>query len=154
MQQEFLANFVNKIDAKGRVMVPAGFRAILADEKTINCMYSAAGDRAIDVYPAAHLEEKTEAFKQQYGVNSKQFRQFSTVFKSLLFPVTIDGDGRIVLPEQLLRKAQITDHAVFAGAGPYFQIWEPGNFEAYQQQAMRDVQEAMFGPLSQNGRSD
>lgn len=153
MQEEFLANYVNRIDAKGRVMVPAGFRAILGEEKTINCMYSAAGDRAIDVLPAAHLRERTEAFKAQYGINSKQYRQFQTVFKSGLFPVTIDGDGRIVLPEQLLRKAQITDRVVFAGAGDYFQIWEPGIFEAYQEQALAGTQDAMFGPLK-NGRSE
>ena len=154
MQQEFLANFINKIDAKGRVMVPASFRAILGEEKTINCMYSPAGDRAIDVLPAAHLKEKTDAFKSRFDVNSRQYRQFQTVFKSGLFPVTIDGDGRIVLPEQLLRKAQITDHVVFAGAGDFFQIWEPGIFEAYQEQALNGTQEAMFGPLSRDGRSD
>lgn len=154
MQQEFLANFNNRIDAKGRVMVPAGFRAVLGEEKTIHCMYSAAGDRAIDVLPAAHLKEKSDAFKQQYGINSREYRQFQTVFKSGLFPVSIDGDGRIILPEQLLRKAQITDHVVFAGAGDFFQIWEPGIFEAYQEQALNRTQEAMFGPVSHNGRSD
>ena len=154
MQQEFLANYSGKIDAKGRVVVPAGFRAILGDERTIHCMYSPAGDRSIDAMTEAHLREKTEAFKAKYGVNSKEYRQFSTVFKSLLFPVTIDGDGRISLPEQLLRKAQISDHLVFAGAGEFFQIWEPGNFEAHQEQALRDTQEALYGPVLRDGRGD
>lgn len=151
--QEFLANFRGKIDAKGRVSVPASFRSVLGEEKTIHCMYSVAGDRAIDVFPAAHLKEKTEAFKAQYGVNSREYRQFQTVFKGGLFPISIDGDGRIILPEQLLRKAQITDQALFVGAGDYFQIWEPGVFEAYQEQAIKGTQEAMFGPV-RDGRSD
>ena len=154
MSQEFLANFLGKIDAKGRVSVPAGFRSVLGDEKTIHCMYSVAGDRAIDVFPAAHLKEKTEAFKAQHGVNSREYRHFQTVFKGGLFPISIDGDGRIILPEQLLRKSQITDHVLFVGAGDYFQIWEPGVFEAYQEQAVRSMQDAMFGPVQRNGRSD
>ena len=154
MQQEFLANFMGKIDAKGRILVPSSFRAALGDEKTVHCMYSVAGDRAIDVFPAAHLKEKTEAFKAKYGVNSREYRQFQTVFKGGLFPITIDSDGRTILPDQLLRKAQINEHAVFVGSGDYFQIWEPGVFEAYQEQAIHGTQEAMFGPVTRNGRSD
>ncbi|MBM3628474.1 MAG: division/cell wall cluster transcriptional repressor MraZ, partial [Alphaproteobacteria bacterium] len=42
--------------------------------------------------------------------------------------------GRAVLPRALLDYAALDGTALFAGRGSYFEIWEPGAFEAHQQQ--------------------
>ena len=43
-------------------------------------------------------------------------------------PLAFDPEGRIVLPENLVEYAHITDSAAFVGLGKSFQIWEPNRF--------------------------
>lgn len=53
-----------------------------------------------------------------------------------------DGEGRIILPEDLLVHAHITEAAAFVGKGKTFQIWEPEAFrettEALRRRALRE----------------
>jgi len=47
-------------------------------------------------------------------------------------PLTMDGEGRIVLPEPLKEHAQITSDVAFVGLGAMFQIWEPGRYAEHR----------------------
>jgi MraZ protein len=141
--RNFRANFVNKIDAKGRVSVPASFRAVLGEEKTIYCTPSLS-DPAIDVYTQERLDEMTEKFERDHDPMSLDYRHFQMIMNGDVFPVLIDGDGRIILPEDLRAHARITSEASFVGTGPYFQIWEPSSHRAYREDARRALQ-AKFG---------
>ena len=49
--------------------------------------------------------------------------------------VALDGEGRIVLPQNLVDHAGIDESATFVGRGRTFQIWQPGKFEDFQGQA-------------------
>jgi MraZ protein len=49
--------------------------------------------------------------------------------------VAVDGDGRMILPEDLMAFAGITDSAVFVGLGRTFQIWEASALDAYMIEA-------------------
>ena len=55
--------------------------------------------------------------------------------------LTIDGDGRVIFPENLLKKAKITNEMVFVGKGSTFEIWEPKRFEEYMAKAKKDAKE-------------
>ncbi|HEX3860721.1 MAG TPA: division/cell wall cluster transcriptional repressor MraZ [Stellaceae bacterium] len=63
--------------------------------------------------------------------------QFSDDYESLtqLFadshPLSIDAEGRIVLPERLKDLANITDEIAFVGRGATFQLWNPGTYEEH-----------------------
>jgi len=47
--------------------------------------------------------------------------------------ITIDGGGRIILPEDLLAHAEISDTLVFIGRGHRFLVMSPVHYEAYKQ---------------------
>jgi MraZ protein len=49
-------------------------------------------------------------------------------------PLTIDGEGRIVLPEPLKEHANITTDVAFVGLGAMFQVWEPGRYAEHRAQ--------------------
>ena len=51
-------------------------------------------------------------------------------------PLLFDVTGRIVIPNDLLKHAGITDRAVFVGRGTSFQIWNPDEFTKMQSGAM------------------
>ena len=66
---------------------------------------------------------------------SEERDAFATAVLGGSVQLSIDGDGRVILPENLLKKAKIKDLAVFVGKGSTFEIWEPKRFEEYMDQA-------------------
>ena len=61
--------------------------------------------------------------------------------------LTIDQDGRIVLPEALRAHAGLSTHVAFVGLGQKFQMWEPARFEARRASAREKVRDhrKLFG---------
>ena len=124
----FVATYTNRLDQKGRVSVPAPFRAALAQEgfDGVYC-YPALDQPAIDAGGSrlrSAIDERLsvfETFSEDYEILSTAFYGASRVLK-------IDKDGRITLPDDLREDAGITDTIVFVGQGFKFQIWEPGRF--------------------------
>jgi MraZ protein len=55
--------------------------------------------------------------------------------------LTIDQDGRTVLPERLRDHAGITTHITFVGLGEKFQMWEPKRFESHLSEARKKVRD-------------
>jgi len=131
----FLSTYVNKVDRKGRVSVPAPFRAAIAAQ-------SFAG---IVVFPAinlAALEASGIDRMEELSSRINALPDFSEERDAIsaIFPDTqqlpFDGEGRIILPPKLAAHAGIVieGNAAFVGLGSTFQIWEPERFERHQQQ--------------------
>lgn len=143
----FLSTFVNKIDKKGRVSVPAPFRAALAGQ-------SFAGIVAYPsfVYPAVEAcgIDRMEQLSQSVD-RLNPFSDEHDAFASALFAESYrlgwDGEGRIVLPEALRRHAGLAGEVTFLGRGGTFQMWGPEAARANQQNA-RDLARSQRETLS------
>lgn len=140
----FLSTFVNKVDRKGRVSVPAPFRAALsADSYQGIIAYPSMTDKALDGFGRSMLEElnRRQLDKTMSDGDFEQAllgRRNSVVdtIMALAHELPFDGEGRIVLPGDLINAAEITDRATFVGRGSRFQIWSPDLFENHQRDAV------------------
>ncbi len=116
------------MDAKGRVSVPAQFRAALKEQRGVYCF------RAI-LLPAVECwrsEELDRLAQQVYELPT--FSQDQSDYQAILADaelVTWDETGRIVLPKRLAEYAGIGEEALFAGGGRSFRIWSPETFERH-----------------------
>lgn len=143
----FLSTFVNKVDKKGRVSVPASFRAALAGQ-------SFAGIVAFPsfVYPAIdgsgidRMEELSRSV-DDFNPFSDEHDAFASALFAESHQLGWDGEGRVMLPEALMSHAGITDLAAFVGRGATFQIWQPDAARANQESA-RERARAERGALS------
>ena len=143
----FVSHFTLRLDAKGRVSIPASFRSVLARDgfEGLYC-YPTLDRPALDAGGNALLKE-IERLITQYSPYSEEREQFSTALFGTSEVLKIDGEGRVVLTESLKQHAAITDEATFAGLGHKFQIWEPTRFRAElaaateQMRALKGVQE-------------
>ena len=132
----FLSTFVNKVDRKGRVSVPASFRAALAGQ-------SFAGIVAFRSFKYSAIEAGGVDRLEEMSARLDTLDQFSEERESLasIFADTqqlaFDSEGRIVLPQFFAEHAGITENAAFVGLGREFQIWEPEAHKAHQE-AMRE----------------
>ena len=127
----FLSTFVNKVDRKGRVSVPATFRAALAGQSFLGIV-------AYRSFKLPCVEGSGIDRMEEMSGRVDQMAQFSEPYDNLavLFSdaqqLPFDGEGRIMLPQELAEHASIADYAAFVGQGRTFQIWEPERFKTHQ----------------------
>jgi len=131
----FLSTFSNKVDAKGRVSVPAQFRASLVNDNFASMVvYESFINDCIEGCDLERIKKLSESI-DNLDPFSEERDAFATAVLGGSVQLSIDGDGRVILPEILLKKAKIKDMAVFIGKGSTFEIWEPKYFEQYMAQA-------------------
>lgn len=133
----FLSTYVNKVDKKGRVSVPAPFRAILSGQhfsgivaygSFINpCVEACGFDRIEKLHDQI---ESLDPFSEERDV-------FATTILGGSQQLGFDSEGRILLPEALMEIASIGDQAVFVGKGETFEIWQPKAYETYAAEARK-----------------
>ena len=125
---KFVGAFVNKIDAQGRVSVPADFRAAVAGGgfDGVAC-FPAFTDQAIEGGGVDLLEDIQSMIEEldPYGDEREAF-EFAVMSEAR--KLSFDSDGRITLPAEFMDLADLEGRAAFVGRGRRFQIWRP---EAY-----------------------
>jgi len=128
----FLSTYVNKVDRKGRVSVPATFRSTLSAHRQPNLVIAFPSVRV----PALECTGSDRMSEMQDRIDT--IEQFSEEYDnlSLLFadahPLTMDGEGRVILPEDLKEHAYITGEVAFVGLGAMFQLWDPAGYAEYR----------------------
>jgi transcriptional regulator MraZ len=135
----FVSHYTLRLDAKGRVSIPASFRAVMARDgfEGLYC-YPTLDRPALDAGGNALLDE-IDALIGRFPPYSEEREQFSAALYGTSEVLKIDGEGRVTLTEPLKRHAEITDEVAFAGLGHKFQIWEPGRFRAELAEATEKV---------------
>lgn len=116
----FLGRFAHNLDAKGRLAIPARFRAALED----GVVLTRGIDRCVTAYPMPvwnELAEKISALSMT-DPNARQFRRMMFAGAANL---ELDGQGRIVLPAALREFAEIEREVVVVGVNSSFEIWSP-----------------------------
>ena len=127
---QFVSTFTNKIDAKGRVSVPAPLRTVLAKDGLdgVYC-YPSLDDEALDA-GGQRLVDKIQTLLEDIAPYSDERDHLAMALFGASEVLSLDQDGRIILSERMREFAGITTHVAFVGLGDKFQIWEPGRFEA------------------------
>ncbi len=139
--ERFVSSYTNKVDAKGRVSVPASFRSILTRDgfDGVFC-YPSLDSQTLDAGGSSLIDE-IHALLEGLDPYSDERDELSLALFGESEILKIDQDGRVVLPPRLREHAGITDSAVFVGVGHKFQLWSPERFEARRQGARRRVVE-------------
>ena len=146
----FVSNYTLRLDAKGRVSIPAQFRAVLARDgfDGLYC-YPALDSASLDAGGNALLGE-IEQLIARFPPFADQRDEFAVALYGTSETLKIDGEGRVVLSDTLKAHAGIADAVAFVGLGHKFQIWEPNRFRAQLAEATEKVR-ALKKQLSSQG---
>ena len=123
---QFLGTHQNRLDAKGRVSVPASFRAVLRTVEAGNSLILRPSHKyaCIEAWPApvfAALERQM----REIDLFSETHDDLAVSIYADAYPLDADKEGRILLPTLLVSHANLTEGVVFMGMGRIFQIWDP-----------------------------
>jgi MraZ protein len=145
----FLSTYVNKVDKKGRVSVPAPFRAALSGQNvpaTEVILFKSLQAPALDGCSFDYIERLAESLDNPDMADDLREQLEDIVFGgSIRLPM--DPEGRINLPDAFIAFAGIGESIAFVGRRKTFQLWDPQAFEAHEA-ARRDVARANNVSLS------
>jgi MraZ protein len=135
----FLSAFTNKIDSKGRVSVPAQFRSSLVNPDFSGVVvYESFVNDCIEGCDIDRIRKISESI-DNLDPFSQDRDALATALLGGSFQLSIDADGRVILPESLLKKLKIKSTAVFVGKGSTFEIWNPEKFDDYMAKSKKSA---------------
>ena len=120
------------MDAKGRAFLPAAFRKILqagsngpddADNSLRLVLRKDVFQPCLVLYPENVWNEQMDALRQRLNRWNKQHQQVFRQFVSEVEVLTLDGNGRFLVPKRYLRMADIDLDIKFVGMGDTIEIW-------------------------------
>jgi transcriptional regulator MraZ len=141
VERPFLATFTNKLDAKGRISVPARYREILEGQgsRSLYCRAS-FNDAAIMAGGVEWMATLTKLVAG-HDPSSEVHDDFAYSLLGETIELTVDPEGRVALPAELIAHAKLNETASFVGLGGYFEIWEPKALQVRLIQARRAASE-------------
>ena len=135
----FVSNVTTRLDAKGRISIPAPFRGVLARDGFEGLYIHPALDcPALDAGGNTLLNEIDVLLSTLSPYSDEQDRLATALFGTSEV-LKLDSEGRVTLPETAKTHAGITDCVTFVGLGRKFQIWEPERFRGHLDAARRTV---------------
>jgi len=148
----FLSTFLMRVDKKGRVSVPASFRAALSEESNGIIAFRTLGFDAIDARGRAEFESLLATLRSHSVANLGPELAIlggaapspDQIVAATAAEIPFDGEGRIVLPEAFIAYAGISDQVKFVGRGTFFQMWSPENFAEREAEELRQMRERLL----------
>ena len=137
MIRRFRGESLHRVDAKGRVSVPAAFRRVLEEgdpdfsngsSPNFVIVYGGVRGSCLEGYTINSIS-KVDKLISKLPRFSKDREMLERFINTQSTYMQLDETGRIVLSHRLKEKIGIGDEAIFAGMGEKFQIWEPKNYQ-------------------------
>ena len=141
----FLGTHAPRLDDKGRLILPAKFRAELAEGLVV----TRGQERCLYVFPIAEFLRIAETMRAA-PMTSKAARDYLRVFLSGASDEVPDKQGRVTVPPVLRQYAGLERDCTVIGAGARVEIWEARAWEGYlaaQEQGFADLSEEVLPGL-------
>ncbi len=123
----FIGEYSHSVDQKGRLAVPTKFRKLLGS----NAVVTRGLDNSLFLYTNKEWKKLAEKLAA-LPFSHKQSRAFARLMLAGAMEVTIDKQGRIMLPDYLRTFAKIKKKAVMAGLYNRIEIWDKAAWEKYK----------------------
>ena len=131
----FLGQYQHNLDEKGRLMIPARYRDLLAAGAFITQGF----DRCLMVMTDAYFQD-VYARINSMNMADPTARMLRRLILSNAYPVEVDKVGRILVPANLRDfLATNSGELIVAGQGEYFEVWTPADWHA-QMENLQDVE--------------
>ncbi|MCB1592942.1 MAG: division/cell wall cluster transcriptional repressor MraZ [Alphaproteobacteria bacterium] len=150
----FISTFTNRLDRKGRVSVPAPFRAALGERAPLGVvLFRAHRHPCLEGFEWDRMEEISRRLEHFDLFSDEQDDLATTIFGDSVH-LQFDGEGRVMLPQDLIAHANLGEQVTFVGLGKKFQIWSPASFSERKKAAQETVRERRLTVPAGKGVND
>ena len=130
----FLGQFQHNLDEKGRLMIPARYRELLAAGAFITQGF----DRCLMVMTDAYFAQVYDRINSM-NLADPTARLLRRLILSNAYAVEVDKVGRILVPGNLRQVIALDGEAIVAGQGDYFEVWNPADWNLQMDQ-LQDIE--------------
>ena len=133
----FTSEYNGKLDAKGRLVLPAKMKANLPEASSNELFIREGFEPCLELYP---LLEYKKIYSKIAGLNefNAEFRKLQRNFFRGSATVELDTAGRMLIPKSMIQYANLDKEIVVVGMGNRMEIWNP---EQYEKFLIKDPQE-------------
>lgn len=138
MARRFRGESDHKVDAKGRVSIPASFRRVIQQgdpewrEDVLPRFILVYGGKTRNYLEGFTIEAMDEVDEKiaKHPRGSAKRKRMERLYNTQSIETIVDDTGRIVLSPKLREKIGLDGMAKFVASGDTFEIWEPDAYEA------------------------
>lgn len=145
----FLGNIEAKTDTKGRAFLPATFRKILQVSGEDNLVLRKdVFQPCLVIYPESVWNAQLDELRSKLSRWNSREQQIYRAFIADAVQLSLDGNGRFLIPKRLLKLANIDQAIRFVGMGDTIEIWSSqGEEESFmnQEEFSQALEEIMSG---------
>jgi MraZ protein len=123
----FIGEYHHSVDDKGRMAVPAKFRAKLQSGAVV----TKGLDNCLVIYPRAEWERLAEKLAS-LPISQANTRAFSRLMLAGAMDIELDKQGRMMIPEYLRNYGGVEKKVVVAGLYNRLEIWDAQKWEDYR----------------------
>ena len=139
------------VDGKGRVVLPAPFKKEMGDAlESVYVVEKDVYDRCLNIYPQSAWETKVERLRRRLNMDDPVHSKLLSRIYEEIVKVGMAENGRLNIPDDLLKYAGIEKEAVFTGQGSRMRLWEPSRHQASRisdEDYTRLYKELLGGPM-------
>jgi MraZ protein len=126
----FTSEHEGKLDAKGRLVLPARIKAQLPEGGGNELVVRRGFEPCLIIYP---MVEFKKVFSKISGLSefNEEYRKLQRNFFSGTATVELDNNGRFVVPKNMLTYANIDKDVILVGMGNKVEVWNPTIYEKH-----------------------
>jgi len=129
----FIGEYQHTIDTKGRMAIPAKFRSVLKK----GAIVTRGLDGCLFVYTNDEWKTLVEKLSQ-LPISQQKSRAFARLMLAGAMDVSLDSQGRILIPEYLRSYAQLKKNTVIAGLYNRLEVWDSASWERFKKATEKD----------------
>ena len=143
----FLGEYEATLDAKGRFLLPAGFKKQLPEEASSQFVINRGFEKCLTLYPQQSWDPIFSEISKLNDFDPK-VREFRRYFLNGAIQLELDSAGRLLIPKSLAEHAGLERDIVLVSAINKIEIWDKSKykefFETFTPQAFSELANAVM----------
>ncbi len=123
-----IGEYTHSLDDKGRVSLPAKWRKVLGKRLVL----SPGLDNCLFLFTESEWERISEKMSENSSILSSDIRSFTRYMYGGAADVEVDSIGRILIPDFLRVRSELSGKGVLVGVGTRVEIWNESKWKAYK----------------------
>lgn len=135
----FKGSYSYSVDSKGRINIPAKLRKYVSPDANDTFVITRGFEKCLFVYPLDEWNKLEQSIRGLSPSDSKH-RFFTRTLLQYATESQLDGQARIIIPQQLLQFAGIKDEVLILGVLERIEVWNPKFYEEYLKSQAEDYE--------------
>ncbi|SKC23086.1 division/cell wall cluster transcriptional repressor MraZ [Alkalitalea saponilacus] len=152
----FIGDFECRADAKGRIVLPAAFKKAMGQDEMRFVVRKDLFENCLVLYPYDYWEEELDRLREKLNPYNRNHKQFLRDFFRGSAEVTLDGNGRFLIPRRLMEQVGAERDIVMVGVDRHIELWASDLYHSIAEdpEKLGQLAESILGNIDKSKQND